>query len=157
VVRIGAGIGGFCGRDGVGIGGQRTIIGVGSGGWWCVAQRGVLGRWWAGWPASPPMLRRMRAFWGRFWAAPTLIRAWPAPRWLTTRLAGTSHPHHARRWHLAGARRSYRGRGCPESPHVVMRLPPPRWRCRPARPPTHRDPTLRAAPPRAFRTPMNPR
>jgi hypothetical protein len=41
---------------------------------------------------------------------------------------------------------SYRGRGCPESPHVVMCLPPPRRRCRPARPPTTQNPTLRAAP-----------
>jgi hypothetical protein len=52
---------------------------------------------------------------------------------------------------------SYRSRGCPESPHVVMRLPPPRWRCRPARPPTPRNPALRDAPPRPFPTPPIPR
>jgi hypothetical protein len=44
-----------------------------------------------------------------------------------------------------GHQGSYGSRGCPESPHVVMCLPPPRWRCRPARPPTRQNPALRAA------------
>jgi hypothetical protein len=58
----------------------------------------------------------------------------------------------ARHGPSCGHQGSYRGRGCPESPHLSMHLPPPRWRCRPARPPTSRNPALRAAPPRSFRT-----
>jgi hypothetical protein len=41
---------------------------------------------------------------------------------------------------------SYRGRGCPESPHRAWWSSRRLWRCRPARPPTHRNTALRAAP-----------
>jgi hypothetical protein len=48
------------------------------------AQRGVLGRWWAGRPASPQTVETTRWSRRRFWAAPTPIRAkWgcePPPR-----------------------------------------------------------------------------
>jgi hypothetical protein len=72
------------------------------------------------------------------------------------RLDGTSHPHHARRRHLAGARRSYWGRGRPESLPRPSRYLHRLWRCRPARPPTPRNPPLRAAPIRADPHPVDP-
>jgi hypothetical protein len=136
---------------------QRWSIGVGVVGWRQLggvridasrggAQCGVLERWWAGWPASPPMSLRMREFWGRFWAAPTPIRAkWgcelPARRVVMLR-AATKDCGGDARCHQG----SYRGRGCPESPHFAMHLPPASWRCRPARPPTPQNTPLRAAP-----------
>jgi hypothetical protein len=72
------------------------------------------------------------------------------------RLDGTSHPHHARRRHLAGARRSYWGRGRPESLPRPSRCLHRLWRCRPARPPTPPNPPLRAAPNRADPHPVDP-
>jgi hypothetical protein len=47
-------------------------------------------------------------------------------------------------------------RGRPESPHKSTCSSTRRWRCRPARPPTSRNPALRDAPPRSFRTPLRP-
>jgi hypothetical protein len=167
VVSIGVGSGGFCGRDGVGIGGQRTIIGVRIGASRGGAQWGVLWRWWAGRPASPQTVERTRWSWRRFWTAPTPIRAKWGCELPLRRAAGMRGASKARSGDVRGATKarsadavchqgSYRGRGCPESPHRAWWSSRRRWRCRPARPPTHRDPTLRAAPPRSFPTPMIP-
>jgi hypothetical protein len=64
------------------------------------------------------------------------LRALVAPRIPIARLDGTSHPLHG----------AYRGRGRPESPPIPSRYLNRLWRCRPARPPTHRNPALRAGP-----------
>jgi hypothetical protein len=151
-------------------GGNRrswSCIGVGIGADRRRAQRGVAWRWWAGWPASPLMSRRMRWFLGRFWTAPTPIRSkWGcelSPRRVVGMRAATT-PRHVMAHRAATNARdgdtrchqgAYRGRGCPESPHTASCRSRRRWRCRPARPPTHRNTPLRAVPPRSYPTPLS--
>jgi hypothetical protein len=128
------------------IGARRRFNGVGSGADRGRAQRGVLGRWWAGRPASPQTVERTRWYRRRFWTAPTPSRASKGIRGATkagnggrsaTKVRdGDSRCHQGARW----------SRGRPESPHKSTRSPTRHWRCRPARPPTPRNPALRAAP-----------
>jgi hypothetical protein len=151
---------------GVGIGGQRTINGVRndcggaarSAGFCGVSgragrhrQRGG-GKCMTTWGDSGQPLPRYEPWWRHESPLPALV----APRIPTTTLGGTSQHHHAHRWHLAGARRPYRGRGRPESPPIPSRRLNRRWRCRPARPPTSRNTPLRDAPPRSIRTRLRP-
>jgi hypothetical protein len=74
--------------------------------WWCVAQRGVAWRGWAGWPASPQTSRLSPALCGDsgqplpryepWWHLAPPSPASVAPRILAARLGGTPHPHLAR-------------------------------------------------------------
>jgi hypothetical protein len=149
------GIGGFCGINGVGIDGQRTINGVRndrggaarSGG-----LRGVGGRAGRHRHQTVEIIRWYRR---RFWTAPTPIRAKWGCELPSRRAAGmrVSTTHDGDSWCQQGARWS---RGRPESPHKSTCSSTRRWRCRPARPPTSRNPPLRDAPPRSFRTPLRP-
>jgi hypothetical protein len=89
----------------VGASGWESAVGGRSSGWIGAdrrrAQFGVLGRWWAGWPASPQTSRLSPSPVGRFWTAPTPIRALVAPRIPTASLGGATHLHRPSWWHLA--------------------------------------------------------
>jgi hypothetical protein len=142
------------GRIDVRRGGERRfwIDGVGIGGWWCVAQRGVSERWWAGWPASPGTSRLSPSPVRRFWTAlPRYEPWWPHDEPWCAVVAARS-PTCAPRRQLASPLGSYRGRGCPKSPPKLSYSSRHRRRCRPARPPTPQNPPLRDAPPRSFPT-----
>jgi hypothetical protein len=158
------GIGGFCGRIGVGIGGRWTINGVRNDRGGAARSAGLRdvggragrhrqrggGKYIERWGDSGQPLPRYDPWWHHDGPSRALV----APRWAIAGRDGTPHPHHAPWWQLASPLGSYRGRGCPESPHRAWWSSKRHWRCRPARPPTPRDPTLRAAPPRSFRTPL---
>jgi hypothetical protein len=166
-VGIGVRIDAQWGRRWVGIdvrwGRRRVRIGASRRG----AQWGVLWRWWAGRPASPQTVEITRWSGRRFWTAPTPIRAVKGMRGATKARDGDARCHQgAQRGCEVSPRRaagmrgchqgSYRSRGCPESPPKLVHSPRHLWRCRPARPPTHRNPALRDAPPRSFRTRLRP-
>jgi hypothetical protein len=132
---VGVGIGGFCGRDGV----RNDRGGASRSG----VFRGVGGRAGRHRHRRPDCHQALCGDSGQPlprhdpWRHPaTPLPALVAPRISAARLAGTTNPLHG----------AYRSRGRPESPARPSRCPNRLWRCRPARPPTSRNPALRAAP-----------
>jgi hypothetical protein len=121
------------------------------------AQRGVLGRWWAGRPASPQTVETTRWSRRRFWAAPTPIRAkWgcePPPRAMGMRGATEARDGvgaaQNRRTALGGKRDVGGDAGQPAHPRHAA----PRCARHHQRP--HRTPMIPRRPP--IPTPMRPR